>query len=79
MGKTICERCKDNACTKTGKPCEAVENILNDREIRGYTDRHRRRKEVVYDPHKIEDLGARVAFKLRYGSKYNANNGSDEG
>lgn len=72
---TICEKCKDKPCTKTGKPCREVEKLLNAKEVGGYSERHLQRKQVVYDPHKIEVLASEVAFKRKYGRKYNLDKG----
>jgi L-rhamnose mutarotase len=50
--------------------CPEVEKVLRKREVAGYSLAHRKRKEVIYNAQKIEDLAARVAFTKLYGKKY---------
>jgi hypothetical protein len=59
-----------NKCTKRKdckQICKGLNRYLNKIQSQeGYSERHRRRKEIVYDAQGIEDLGARRAFKIRY-------------
>ncbi len=60
-------------CTKRSickEICKELEKRLGRRDIAGYTDRHRRRKEVIVDTQEIEGLANKRAFELRYGKGY---------
>jgi len=68
MSLLFCKECKQRSTCKA--ICKELEKFLRKKEIGGYSLKHKRRKEVLIDPRKIEEVGAIRAFGLKYGKKY---------
>jgi len=62
---SFCLSCPDREGCK--KICERLEKYLKGLQAKdGYSDRHRRRKELLWDAQKIEQLATKRAFRLKY-------------
>jgi hypothetical protein len=65
-----------NFCLDCGKRstckeiCKALEKRLKERDIAGYTERHRRRKELLFEPKVIELIASKRVFEIKYGKAY---------
>jgi len=64
MGDAFCIKCPQKE--KCQEICKELEHYLNRLQSKeGYSDRHRRRKERVWDSRLIENLAAKRAFKIK--------------
>jgi hypothetical protein len=66
---TICEKCKEKACVKTGKPCKEVEAMLP--KPRSGTNG---RREIITDPQFMEQ----VVYKTRQKRAHTYDNNWEE-
>ncbi len=68
MEASFCLQCGErNTCKSICKP---LEKRLKERDIAGYSTRHKRRKERLFPIDVVERIGAERAFELRYGKSY---------
>ncbi len=68
METSFCLQCGErNTCKSICKP---LEKRLKERDIAGYSTRHKRRKERLFPTDVVERIGAERAFELRYGKSY---------
>jgi len=66
---SFCLKCKTRKdCKKTCKKLEKYLCKLQSKD--GYSDRHLRRKELLWDSMDIEDLAGVRAMELKYGKKW---------
>jgi len=62
-----------NVCevrSKCIKICDRLEKFLRQRKIGGYSERHIKRKEILFPTSKLEEVATSRAFQLRFGKKY---------
>lgn len=60
---SFCLECKQRSGCRA--ICNPLEQYLGSRGIVGYSERHRRRKEIVWDSQDIENLATQRAFKIK--------------
>jgi hypothetical protein len=61
--KKTCQKCKDQTCLKTGKPCDEIEKLLP-KPTTGHG-----RKEHSFDPYVLDYMSGEQACKIKFGKR----------